>query len=64
MTPKRERELYEEAVGHPPRNLPPGHPGRWQWLYRGTRNERDGLLDRLRVAGTARMPVCVQERLL
>lgn len=42
-----ERERYEENVGRPPRNLPDGHPDRWQWGYTGTREERESLLDRL-----------------
>lgn len=38
---------YKRNVGHEPRNLPEDHPDRWQWLYRGTREEREQLLDRL-----------------
>lgn len=38
---------YRDNVGRDPRNLPDDHPDRWQWEYRGTREEREQLLDRL-----------------
>lgn len=39
--------MYEEELGRPPRNLPDDHPDRWQWEYRGSKEEREELLDRL-----------------
>lgn len=38
---------YVRNVGREPENLPEDHPDRWQWLYRGTRDEREHLLERL-----------------
>lgn len=40
------RKRYEAEVG-PVRNLPEDHPDRWQWDYRGSKDERDDLLSRL-----------------
>ena len=41
-------ERYEEVVGRPPPpRLPDDHPFAWQWEYRGTKEEREGLLDLL-----------------
>lgn len=34
---------YEKVVGHAPRNLPEDHPDLWQWLYRGTKEDREKL---------------------
>lgn len=39
-------ERYVAEHGEP-RNLPDDHPDRWQWEYRGTRDERSTLLGRL-----------------
>ena len=36
-------EKYKSAVGRPPRNLPDDHPDRWQWDYRGTKEQRAAL---------------------
>ena len=48
MTAKKSAEqMYEENVGHPPRNLPEDHPDRWQWEYQGSKDERAELLERL-----------------
>lgn len=47
MDKSSEISEYEENVGHEPRNLPDDHPDRWQWFYRGTREEREHLLERL-----------------
>jgi hypothetical protein len=44
---RRECELYEAAVGREPARLPEDHPDAWQWEYRGSRQERDELLERL-----------------
>lgn len=63
MPPDRDKELelnYIRAVGHPPRNLPPEHPDRWQWEYGGTKVEREGLLERL---GQAELPPADQPAL-
>lgn len=34
-------------MGRPPANLPDDHPDRWQWDYRGTKAEREALVERL-----------------
>lgn len=34
---------YTKSVGHEPRNLPEDHPDLWQWLYRGTPEEKKRL---------------------
>lgn len=47
MDKSSEISEYEENVGHEPHNLPEDHPDRWQWLYRGSREEREHLLERL-----------------
>lgn len=45
---RREHELYEQSVGRPPvERVPEDHPDRWQWDYRGKRDEREELLERL-----------------
>jgi hypothetical protein len=44
------RELeaeYEKAMGRRPTRLPDDHPDAWQWDYRGTKEERDQLLELL-----------------
>jgi hypothetical protein len=41
------RGRYREIVGRDPAELPPDHPDRWQWEYRGSRDERAALLERL-----------------
>jgi len=38
---------YEENVGKAPEALPDDHPDRWQWDYRGTKNEREALAEKL-----------------
>lgn len=43
-----EKKRYEENVGHPPQNLPKDHPDKWQWEYRGSKADKEGLLARLR----------------
>jgi hypothetical protein len=44
----KESERYEEVVGRPPPpRLPDDHPYAWQWEYRGTKDEREELLERL-----------------
>lgn len=43
----RADDLYEQEMGGPGPALPEEHPDRWQWEYRGTKGERDELLDRL-----------------
>jgi hypothetical protein len=50
MTERERTQLYQEAVGHPPRNLPSSHPSFWQWHYQGTRTEREKLRERLELA--------------
>jgi hypothetical protein len=53
---------YEKEVG-PVRNLPKDHPYRWQWEYRGTKEEREELLEHL--AGKSEEQVAhMQESLL
>jgi hypothetical protein len=42
-----ERDRYQSDVGREPSELPEDHPDRWQWDYRGTKDEREGLLERL-----------------
>lgn len=44
MTAAADRYVAEHGA---PRNLPDDHPDRWQWEYRGTRDERETLLERL-----------------
>lgn len=34
---------YKRAVGHDPRNLPEEHPDHWQWVYRGTKEDKEKL---------------------
>lgn len=53
LDPEKE---YVESVGHEPRNLPVGHPDRWQWEYGGTRAERELLLERLELANPEAEP--------
>jgi hypothetical protein len=43
MNDERTVEEYTRTVGHEPRNLPDDHPDVWQWLYRGTRDDRERL---------------------
>ena len=38
--------LYQESVGRPPRNLHEGDP---DWEYRGTKEDREAMLDRHRL---------------
>jgi hypothetical protein len=52
-------QAYERNVGHPPRNLPDDHPDRWQWEYRGTKAEREGLLERLGLPVEEELPPAV-----
>lgn len=42
-----ELDRYREVVGKDPDALPDDHPYRWQWDYRGTKGEREELLERL-----------------
>ena len=34
---------YERSVGHGPQNLPDDHPDHWQWVYRGTKEDKEKL---------------------
>ncbi len=47
MNDKRTVQAYTESVGHEPRNLPDDHPDVWQWLYRGTPEEKQRALSLL-----------------
>lgn len=47
MDKRQQIEEYIGNVGREPENLPEDHPDRWQWLYRGSREEREHLLERL-----------------
>jgi hypothetical protein len=42
---REERERYRELMGHDGPEPPDEY--RWQWEYQGTREEREGLLERL-----------------
>lgn len=42
-----EQDRYEQEVGKPPENLPEDHPYRWQWDYRGTKEDRERLAELL-----------------
>ncbi len=50
---------YEEAVGHPPRNLDADHPDHWQWVYRGTKEERQKALEMLGLVADDEQPVLI-----
>ena len=46
--PRRDDPLtYEAEMGRPPTRLPDDHPDAWQWAYRGTKAERETMLERL-----------------
>lgn len=62
MTRDLERE-YEDNVGKPPANLPDDHPDKWQWEYRGTKAERELLLERLGVETQAEEQIHQDESL-
>jgi hypothetical protein len=50
VTARSDDELvlaYEQEMGRSPRNLPEDHPDYWQWSYRGTKEERESLRERL-----------------
>lgn len=47
MDERQQIAEYVGNVGREPENLPNDHPDLWQWLYRGTKTEREYLLERL-----------------
>lgn len=47
MDEERQERDYVRNVGREPRNLPEDHPDRWQWEYRGTKEERARLRETL-----------------
>ena len=51
-----ERE-YEKEMGRPAARLPDDHPDAWQWDYRGTKAEREEMIDRL---GLGDEPVVIE----
>lgn len=62
MTRKSEQDRYEEVVRRPPPpGLPDDHPDAWQWKYRGTKDEREELLDRLSDAPPVEQPALFDE---
>lgn len=62
-TPEQRRErLYRAEVGDP-RNLPDDHPDKWQWDYRGTKAERETLLERLGITPDDDEPPTQEETL-
>lgn len=57
-----DRELvdrYRAEVGREPGRSAPDHPDAWQWEYRGSKRDREKLLERMAVSAPA--PVRVEQ---
>lgn len=57
--PRRDDPIaYEAEMGRPPARLPDDHPYAWQWEYRGTKAEREDMLERLEL-GKPEEPIVI-----
>lgn len=63
MPRRDDAAFYEKEMGRPPTLLPDDHPDRWQWDYRGTKAEREELLDRLDLSDEAPVVLDGQEEM-